>query len=181
MSPGLSKIINIIFYELGWACCVLGAAGDFPLLGAGLASILVLAHLGLAGDRSAEFRLMLLSVLLGLAIDSSQQALGLFQFKPDGVGLNLPLWVFVIWAQFATLFHFALSWLSTRLLLAGVLGAVGGPLAYGGGIRLGAAEFGSSPLLSLCVLAAVWSLVVPLLAWLSRRIGPREGHYRRLW
>jgi len=178
MSPGVSKIVNAVFYELGWACCVFGAAWGYPLLGGGLALLLVLVHLVLASDRAAEARLIGLAILLGVVVDTSLQAFGVFRFNADALGLWLPLWVFVIWAQFATLFHYALSWLADRLLVALLFGLLGGPLAYGGGIRLGAAEFGTNPILSLAVLAVVWALVVPLLAWLSGRIGTPNGHYR---
>ncbi len=181
MSPQASKIVNVIFYQLGWACCVMGAAWGYPLVGGMLALILVLAHLWLAEDHRGEVRLLMVAMLLGLLIDSGQQALGLFRFKPDGLGLILPFWVFVIWAQFATLLHFPLSWLSGRYLLAILFGAVGGPLAYGGGIRLGAAEFGPNPLFSLTVLAVIWALVVPLLVWLSGRIGTPQGNYRKVF
>ena len=181
MSPGISKITNVILYELGWACCVLGAAWGNPVIGGGLALCLVLAHLWLSEDRFGELRLMLVVMLLGLLVDSGQQAMNLFRFKPDGLGMVLPLWVFVIWAQFATLFHYALSWLSTRYLLAFLLGAIGGPLAYGGGIRLGAAEFGHHPIFSLAMLAVMWALVVPFLVWLSGQIGTMPGRYRRVF
>jgi hypothetical protein len=181
MSPGISKIVNAILYELGWACCVLGAAWGFPLLGAGLALLLVLIHLWLASERVAELRLIGVAILLGVVVDSSQQAFGVFSFKPDALGLWLPIWVFVIWAQFATLFHYALSWLAGRPFVAVLFGLIGGPLAYGGGIRLGAAEFGPNPMQSLLILALVWALVVPLLAWLSSRIGTPDGHYRGIF
>ncbi|SHJ04120.1 Protein of unknown function [Malonomonas rubra DSM 5091] len=178
MSAGASKIVNAVLYELGWACCVFGAAWGYPLLGGGLALLLVLVHLWLAQERRTEVRLIALAIALGILVDSSQQAFGLLSFKPDALGLWLPLWVFVIWAQFATLFHYALSWLVDRPLVAMLFGLVGGPLAYGGGIRLGAAEFGPNPTLSLIVLAVIWSLVVPLMAWLSTRIGYPSGQYR---
>ena len=181
MSPGHSKILNAVFYELGWASCVFGAAWGYPLPGAGLALLLVIAHVLLAEDRRGEIRLILIAVLLGVLLDSGQQALGLFSFKADGFGLSLPLWVFVSWAQFATLFHYALNWLAGRPLLAVLFGLLGGPLAYGGGIKIGAAQFGPSPMLTLGVLAVLWALVIPLLAWLSGRIGTQDARYRHFW
>ncbi|WP_367401609.1 DUF2878 family protein [Geoalkalibacter halelectricus] len=90
----------------------------------------------------------------------------------------MPLWVFIIWAQFATLFHYALFWLRGRYLLGAFCGLLGGPLAYWSGVRLGAADFGAHLLLSLLTLALVWALVTPLLIWLSEKIGGREGYYR---
>lgn len=181
LSPTLSRLINVALYQLGWFACVLGAAWGSPLTGALLALLLLATHLLLASERGAELRLMLCTCLLGVGIDSSQQALGLFRFTADPAWpLWLPLWVFVIWAQFATLFRYALFWLSGRPLLAAVFGLLGGPLAYGAGVRLGAAQFGDNLAASLLSLALVWALLTPLLLWLSARIEPRPGRYRRL-
>ncbi|HEY5673398.1 MAG TPA: DUF2878 domain-containing protein [Malonomonas sp.] len=179
LSVTLSKVINVVLYQLGWFSCVLGAAWGYPLFGSLFALLLLAIHLLLAAERKAEMKLMLCACLLGVVIDSSQQALGVFSFKTDpDWPLWLPLWIFIIWAQFATLFRFALFWLSGRYLLAALFGLVGGPLAYWGGVRLGAAQFGANPLFSIIMLALVWALVTPLLFWLSSRNMPREGLYR---
>jgi hypothetical protein len=182
LSAALSKVINIVLYQAGWFSCVLGAAYGFPLIGAfGAASLLGL-HLFLTDAIKAEIKLAFSACLLGILVDSLQQAAGLFTFKADPRWpLWLPLWVFVIWAQFATLFRFALHWLSGRYLLGAVLGALGGPLAYWGGIRLGAASFGGSPLLTLVALAVVWAGVTPLLLWCRQKLANAEGSYRRFF
>jgi hypothetical protein len=86
--------------------------------------------------------------------------------------------VFVIWAQFATLFHYALYWLSGRYLLAAIFGLFGGPLAYWAGIRMGAAYFGPDPLVTILCLAVVWATVTPILCRLSVYLDDQEGVYR---
>ncbi len=180
LSPTLSKIINIVIYQVGWFSCVLGAALGFSLSGAIGAVALLIIHLLLADKRAAEVQLMLAACLLGVVVDSLQQAAGLFTFKADPRWpLWLPLWVFVIWAQFATMFRFALHWLAGRYLLGALFGAIGGPLAYWGGIRMGAATFGDNPQLALMVLAIIWALVMPLLLWLRQKLASTEGGYRR--
>ena len=181
LSTTQSKIINVVLYQIGWFSCVLGAAWGYPFLGSLLALLLIAIHLLLAEARKAEMKLMICACLLGVVIDSSQQALGVFSFKTDPAWpLWLPLWIFVIWTQFATMFRFALYWLSGRYLLAALFGLLGGPLAYWGGVRLGAAEFGESILFSVITLALVWALVTPLLFWLSARLDSQEGRYRSL-
>lgn len=181
MSATMSKLINIVLYQIGWFSCVLGAAWGYPFAGSFLALLLIAVHLILTESRGAEIKLMLLSCLLGVIVDSTQQALGVFAFKTvPGWPLWLPLWIFVIWIQFATMFHYALYWLSGRYLLAAFFGLFGGPLAYWGGVRLGAAQFGDSLFFSIATLAIVWALVTPLLFWLSKRLDPVEGRYRTL-
>ncbi len=182
MSPLLTKLVNVLLYQIGWFCCVLGAAWGYPVSGALCALLLMAVHLLLAESRQAELSLMLCVCLLGVLIDSGQQALGVFTFKTDpDWPLWLPLWIFVIWAQFATLFRYALYWLAGRYLWATFFGLVGGPLAYWGGIRLGAAQFGENLLFSLVSLALVWALVTPFLCWLSARLDNREGGYRNFF
>ena len=177
----MSKVINVVLYQLGWFSCIIGAAQGFPIHGAFAALALIVVHLMLAEERKAEILLMVSACLLGILVDSAQQAMGVFTFKSDPSWPHwLPLWVFVIWAQFATLFRYALYRLAGRYLLAAVLGMFGGPLAYWGGGRLGAAQFSDSLLFSLLTLGLVWALVTPLLVWLAARVDPREGRYRSL-
>lgn len=175
----LSKIINAVIYQLGWFSCILGAAYGHPFIGAGFGIVLLAVHLTLAVQRRAEIKLVVISCLLGIIIDSSQQAAGLFIFAGDRAWpFWLPLWIVVIWAQFATVLRFALFWLHGRYLLAALLGAVGGPLAYWSGIRLGVAHFGASPPITLLVLATVWAVVMPLLLWICQLLNTDEGRYR---
>lgn len=178
MSFFTEKLGNLALYQVGWFCCVLGAARGFPYAGALVALLLMGVHLLLSDSRRTELHLMLFACLIGVLVDSVQQAAGVFSFRPvPGWPLWLPLWVFVIWAQFATLFRYALYWLSGRYLLGALLGMAGGPLAYWAGIRLGAARFGDMPVISILSLAVVWSLVTPFLIWLCDRQASGEGHY----
>lgn len=179
LSPTLSKIINAAIYQIGWFSCILGAAWGYPIVGSFLAIFLIAVHLYWAESPKTEFKLILFTCLLGVSLDSIQQALGVFSFKIEsGWPLWIPLWIFVIWAQFATMFHYALYWLSGRYLLAASFGLVGGPFAYWGGVRLGAAELGENILFSFITLALVWALVTPLLFWISAKLNPAEGRYR---
>lgn len=179
LKPLATKILNFSLYQVGWFCCVLGGAWGYPVAGGLLALTLVGVHLWLTRSRKSEALLMLSACVLGVIIDTGQQAIGLFTFKTDPVWpLWLPLWVFVIWAQFATLFHYALYWMKGRYLLASLFGMIGGPLAYSAGIRMGAASFGDSPLLSIIVLALVWACVTPALCYLSVLLDNNEGRYQ---
>ncbi len=178
MSGVTSKLLNYLLYQLGWFCCVLGAAWGYPFSGAFAALLLLLVHLLLSNSRSSELSLILAGGLLGVLVDSLQQKFGVFTFTPTpGWPLWLPPWVFVIWAQFASLLRFSLNWLAQRYLLGALLGLIGGPLAYWGGVRIGAAQLGDNLLFSFTSLALVWALLIPLLLWLRTRIAEPEGRY----
>jgi hypothetical protein len=74
-----------------------------------------------------------------------------------------PPWMAALWPNFVTTLHTSLGWLAGRYRLAALLGAVGGPLSYYAGARLGALTFPSDPTFSLIVLAAVWSVAMLVL------------------
>ena len=73
-----------------------------------------------------------------------------------------------MWALFATTLNLALRWLKGRPLLASVFGALGGPLAYYAGERLGAVEMPHQAS-ALLALAAGWAVLMPLLTVIARR------------
>jgi hypothetical protein len=62
-----------------------------------------------------------------------------------------------------------MSWLRDRYLVSAVFGAVGGPLAYLAGVRLGAAILGPSQRAALIVVAIEWAFAMPLLLWIARQ------------
>jgi membrane protein implicated in regulation of membrane protease activity len=67
----------------------------------------------------------------------------------------------------------ALYWLAGRPLLAAALGAVGGPLAYFGGVGLGALAFPGGLAWALALIAVEWAIAMPLLLGLNRWAGRR--------
>jgi hypothetical protein len=74
-----------------------------------------------------------------------------------------------LWAEFAIALNVTLRWLKRRPVLAGMLGAVFGPLSFLGGVRLGAARFVDEPA-ALVTLACMWAVLMPLVMWLSDRL-----------
>jgi hypothetical protein len=61
-----------------------------------------------------------------------------------------------------------------RPFLSGFFGALGGPLAYWAGVRLGAASFNWPLLQSIITLAVVWALLWPLVMLFSNFILPEK-------
>ncbi len=169
--------INVALYQAGWFACVLGAAGGWAPLGGLIAISLTVAHLLLARERPAELRLILVAGLLAFVAEPVQLSLGALAYTEHDAGSRVPpLWIVALWLQFATLFGIALAWLQERLLLAVVLGAIGGPLAFLAGERLGAATVLAPRVQSLAVLAVLWATAVPLLAAVARAGGPSAGY-----
>jgi hypothetical protein len=67
-----------------------------------------------------------------------------------------------------------MGWMRGRPVLTVLMGAVGGPLSYLAGEKLGAIEL-TQPVQALAALAVAWAIAMPLLMWLASRLdGIRE-------
>lgn len=162
---------NIIFFQLGWFACVLGAANNYAWLGV-LASICLLAwHLVASKNWISEGGLILLTMLIGFLFDFALMSLGWISFAPLKFwpAQLPPPWMIFLWALFATTLNFSLNWLKTRSLIAIILGAISGPLAYWGGSKLGALKL-IEPSGAMIYLSLGWAIVVPALLKIASSI-----------
>jgi len=175
------RIINWGLYQAGWFAMVLGAARGYPWAGAGVGLVLVGVHVSLSRERKPEIMTILLIGAMGTLVDSAQAFAGVFVFESGYWSYwVVPCWLTVMWMQFATLFHFILSWLSERYVLSAFLGAAGGPAAFLAGEKLGGVIFPMGTVHSLFILAGVWSVVTPVCVFIAGRFRPRSvpGSYR---
>ena len=135
------KAINVVLFQAAWFAAVLGAARGMLWLGP-LAMIPTLAiHLALQEDRRGEVKLLLAAGLLGFIFDTAFVAGGVFtplqHLFPRPFS---PPWMICLWLNFAATLNVSMAWLRGRYLLAALFGAIGGPLAYYSGAKLGATE-----------------------------------------
>ena len=160
-------LINIASFYLGWFACVLGATRNMPWLGALVMAALLVLHLVLTENRTRELRFILVTGLLGTSLDSLLMLSGLYTFTNHTLAWLCPVWLTALWMGFASTLNHSMRWLYGRYRLACLFGAVGGPLSYYAGVRLGALTFVPSAEVALTVLIIVWSLIVPGLLWLA--------------
>jgi hypothetical protein len=167
---------NFILFQIGWFSCVVGgASSEYYWIGVVAVMVIIAIHLARADNVQNEIMLIMVTLLLGTAWDSGLTISGLFSFS-NGVVVNglVPMWMIAMWALFATTLNVSLSWMKNRYLLAMAFGALGGPIAYYAGNRLGAVEF-SSTSTALFAVAIGWSIIMPLLLALATRF----NGYRR--
>jgi hypothetical protein len=161
-------IVNFLLFQLGWFASVLGAARESPWLGVGVVVVVVVVHLALRAT-PRELALIATSAGMGLAMDSFLVNAGLVHYRsPTPVAWLAPVWIVAMWANFAITLRHSLAWLERRCVLAAILGAVFGPLAYWGASRLGAAEM-ARPVVASAVLALIWGAGLPALFWISAK------------
>ena len=165
----MNPILNIAIYQLGWFACILGAANGAPLAGVGFVAAAVAFHLYRTSDARAEAMLIALAALTGAAWDSLLVMAGWLVY-PSGTLIDgtAPYWIVALWAIFATTFNVSLRWFKRRLALAALFGAIGGPLAFVAGERLGGVSFTDYPA-ALGALAAGWALLMPAMMLLAQR------------
>ena len=161
---------NFILFQVGWFACVLGGASShYYWIGVVTVSVIIAVHLVRANIVQNEIMLIIATTLLGSAWDSALTMAGLFSFSNGVVVAGLvPVWIIAMWALFATTLNVSMRWMKNRYLLAMVFGALGGPVAYYAGNRLGAVEF-SNTAATLLAVAIGWSIIMPLLIALSTR------------
>ena len=159
----MNPLLNVAIYQLVWFVAVMG--GESLVW---LALVLILVHFVLTPLPKTDFVLVALVLIIGMLVDGTLRQTGFFIFAEDR--FPIPLWLGCVWIALATLFNHSLHWLKERLVLAGLLGVFGGPIAYLAGGRLGAAEFSLSLPWSITILALVWGMLVPGLVYLSGKV-----------
>lgn len=152
----MKVLFNALSAYVVWCGLVLGAAAHMLEVALVVALGAIAIQLGLAPAPRAEFVRVVALTLLGTAVDTVLIRLG--TYTPVGYGgFFCPIWISLLWANFATTVPVSLHWLQGRPYLAAGLGAVAGPLSYAAASRLGAAEVHEPAFPRYALLAAVWA------------------------
>lgn len=163
-------LLNFFIFQVAWFACVLGGANDLAVAGTLTVVVALGIHLWMAARPGPEFALVLTIAAIGTVWDSLIVSLGLMSYPSGMFAAGLaPHWIIAMWALFAMTLNLSMAWLKGRWALAAVMGAIGGPLAYFAGYRLGGVE-SASLALALGVQAAGWAVMMPLLASLASRL-----------
>jgi hypothetical protein len=163
-----APIANYFLFQIGWFAVVLSAARGISWAGLLVVFLILALHLGTSSRRRQELRLLAAAAPVCLVLDSALIALGFFQPVRWIVRAPLsPLWMISMWINFALTFGGCMRWMIGRHAVSALMGAVGGPLAYLAGQKLGAIVLPENPVPSLVVLATAWMIVMPLLFLLA--------------
>lgn len=164
----MAILCNAVGYQLVWLIAVAGAARDRQWWGVAAAAVfagLVLLH---SRQRAADLLLVAIALALGLLLDGGLALSGWLQYAAAQPALAAPAWILAIWAAFALTINHSLGFLQGRPAWAGLIGAIGGPLAYLAAARgFAAVEFAAPAYRAVCVLVLAWAIALPLLAELA--------------
>jgi len=176
------KVWNFLLYQGAWFLCIFLAARGLPGVAAAVTLFAVGIHLAMAVDPASELRLVAVAGFVGLLVDSFNLSLGIYRF---GEAMSLawlcPPWIVAMWMLFAITLRSCMGWVTQSLVVAAVVGFVGGPISFLAGERLGAVTFLDPRPIGVLSLGLVWAATLPLLAWfVARESAARELSYRSL-
>ncbi|MFK7886579.1 MAG: DUF2878 domain-containing protein [Gammaproteobacteria bacterium] len=157
----MKSVATLIAFKVSWLCIVFGAVWSMEWLGL-LAIILFTGYEVVIRQRHTLLLPAIIVGILGYAVDNAYVATQLLSFSEPGIALA-PYWMALLWVNFALIVEHGLAYLKGKPALAATLGAIGGPLAYLSGVRLGLIEFVAPDVVALAVIAATWALAMPLL------------------
>jgi hypothetical protein len=165
----MKTIGNIVTFQAGWFACVLGAANGMPWLGPLVCLPVIALHLAMSERPGGEIRLMAAALGMGLVMDSLLVISGWLAY-PNGMLLDgmAPYWILAMWILFATTLNVSMRWLRDKYALASAFGAVGGPLSYVAGAKLGAVDLVNAQA-ALAALAVGWAVAMPVLMRLAAK------------
>ena len=170
-----AHLVNYALYQIGWFACVLGGASHRPWTGCLFALTLAGVHLTRSLERSIEVRLMALAAAVGAMVEMVQIATGTYRFTLGTVIDALPpAWLLTMWAQFATTFRHSLRTVISRPPQAALFGAIGGPIAFLAGERLGAVTLLEPLMHGLLRLSISWALALVVFSAVVRRVAPER-------
>ncbi len=141
---------------------LLAVAGQNPWV---LLTILLLGlHFMFTPSRRADIRVLWLA-LAGMTVDFILTVAGVFSFD------HWPLWLGVLWIGFVLTLGHSLRWMRRlSLWLLMITGALAGTGSYLAGWQLGAVSLPLGFWPSVLILALLWSVLLPVLVRLDRRL-----------
>jgi hypothetical protein len=158
--------VDFVAFQLGWFACVGGAAAGMAWLGPLWCLGALAVRLRSAETHRLRARLVMMSVAVGVVLDTLWAALGWVVYSaPEPLGASIaPVWIIALWALFGLELDASLRWMRARPSVAGVASAVFAPISYMGAERLGAATLPEPKAVTFAALALAWGLAVPLIA-----------------
>ena len=163
--------LSLVGYQLVWFAAVIGAGQGRAWPGIVATLVYAACQMSAARHYKADLSLMALAIIMGLLFDSGLIHAGLAYYAAQWPFAGMaPAWILALWAAFSLTFTQSLAYLQTRLWVAALLGAGGGPLAYLGAARgWHAVNFANPSWRALLCLSIGWGLATPALAWFARR------------
>jgi len=170
-------VANLVLFQCLWFAAVLGASRDLWWTALPALAIMILVCLRFSERRPQDLRLMSVSLLVGLVVETAMVTTGWIDYAAmlPGNSVLAPIWILVMWGGMGLTLNHSMWPIVKSRPIAALAGAVFGPLAYFGAARLGAIEsFGMSTLATAALLAGTWALCLVVLGGLANKWREQE-------
>ena len=159
----LKILFNYFGFTIVWFCCAFSAKSENFLLAIIPTTIYLVFHLQfISKKKMVELKLIFLSLLLGIIVDSTLSWFGIVQYSGSWENIRhlSPIWILCMWVGFASQIFQSLKFLRGSFLLIGFYGILA-PLAYIGGEKIQAVQVSSSSV-EIVIMSTLWatSLVI---------------------
>ena len=164
------KIYDLIGFKICWILCAFCTQWDQPYLGPIITLLFILIHLIVVNFALIDLKIITLSIICGLIIDSTFSIFGLIGYQ-GGILANYnlaPLWILSMWGGFSLTMLYTLDSIRHKYFLSGLLGFIGGPLSYSAGVNIGSLTI-NKPITYL-LLSICWGLIIPFLFYYINKI-----------
>ena len=156
-------IFNFLGLQITWAACAYGATHQFPMLGAIIGVMYIIAHFMFTPNPRQDLFVMFTIGALGIFIDHVNTYANLVSFvEPESMKTIIPFWLMSLWLVFSLMLPHSLGWLRKNLWLAALLGGIGGSFSYWLGHKLGAIILLSPLHTSVSIYFIEWAIIVPV-------------------
>ena len=164
---------NWFWFYFGFVVALSGSNMKYPNTGPIVIVGWLTGHLVNAKHPWGEIKLLLASTGMGYVLDGIITRMGVLKFhEPATWWWPIPLWMVMMWPNFAGTLNSSMKWLRGRYQLGAVMGAIAGPFSYYGGVQWKSVDLGWSFWPSMIVIGIEWALAMPALLWLSARWVP---------
>ncbi|HGK6671984.1 TPA: DUF2878 domain-containing protein [Legionella pneumophila] len=154
----IRQLGQFVFFQIQWWCCLLSASSPHYRYLFLFALVLAVYDVWRHFKIPRLWLLLVLIASLGLINDTLLMHLNILYFFDDSL-LIIPPWLWVLWVCFGGWFLKA-DWINKNYLLMSLLGAIGGPLSYFAGFKLGAISFPQPLFVTMIILLIDWILLV---------------------
>jgi hypothetical protein len=169
VTSSIGRAVNFILFQIGWFACVFSAAKGAPWVGSLTVGGIITWHLLNVKQPNKEVFLLIAALVVGFIWETLFIATGWITYHSNWFNSSFPPhWILAMWVLFATTLNVSLSWLKYRKLLGILFGAIGGPLSFLAGARLGAVTLLDSTY-AIIALAIGWAVITPVLLTLAAR------------
>ncbi len=170
----MKVVTNLLLFKITWFAGLFGAGSGIAWLGAACLAVFVFVHVWTVSRPIVDLALISTVAIAGFGVDTLFAQAGVLEYSATFAAGLAPLWIAVLWANFALTLNHGFSWLKGRYLLAALVGLVCGPFAYFAGVKLGAAEIPGSQIVSYATIGIAWALFLPVIVrlaeWFSERL-----------